>query len=701
MTESTATTKASTNSLENGRFARIIFRIRPNLANLSGSAQIQAFVHTAIAVYLAPVVIISLIWLISATDFSRLITSWPSVVILFVAILFMNRRTFTLEVASEEGGLSFISSLSNLALWAGILITGSLILWIPLLVSIVLRVRAAYQLRTYNQDPVWEPVSQLSQDILSELFAPLVALLVYGFLGGQLPLSVPSAGAWGAAFVSMFVAAVLPGLIMLPTFSYMNRAADVQVSGFGLTRFLLQITALSLIMSPFAVLVALAFIQGGLWAFFFFIVGIVLVNMLAFHMSQTAEQSRQRTRELTHLEALSEAILQAPPDAASLPDILRNHLPRLYPHHFDLVEVHLFAENGDGWTVHHPANKFPLLEETWQALANAPDDYLILEDVVLPTMKAVYGDAVLVKIPEIVPGLETAVPTCIGGVYLLRHKQHADTQDSLPAVRALASQMGSALYRTKAHQEMLTSHKMTQELEFAGHIQASFLPKQIPQIAGWDITAAIIPARQTSGDFYDFIELDNGRLGLLVADVSDKGTGAALYMALSRTLLRTYAFQYPDNPEIVLKLSNERILADTETDQFVTLFYGVLNPETGQMIYANAGHNPSFVINNAQDKPLSLGQTGIPLGMFPDMDWQQETIQLASGDVLAMYTDGVPEAENSDKTEFGEAPMITAVLAHIDDTVTVMETAVIDAIHAFVADAPQFDDITLMIVKRL
>lgn len=697
MTESTPTIE-----LRNGRFAHIIFRIRPNLAKLSGGAQLQAYVHTAMAVYLAPLAIISLIWLVLATDFSRFATNWLAFVILFVAIFFMDRQTFTLEMTNERGGLSFNSSLSNLALWAGILIAGPLILWVPLLVSVILRANAGYQLRKYNQDPVWEPISQLAQDILSELFAPLVALLVYVFLGGELPLATPDFQAWGAAFVAMFVAATLPGLVLLPILSYLNRGAGVPLSGTSLTQILLQITALSLVMSPFAVLVALAFAQGGLGAFFFFILGIVLVNMLAYHMSQTAEQSRQRTRELTHLETLSEAILQAPPDASNLPDILRTHLPRLYPHQFDLVEVHLFAENGDaGWTVHHPANKFPLLAETWETLANAYDDHLILEDVVLPGMKAVYGDAVLVKIPEIVPGAETAVPICIGGVYLLRHKQHADTQHSLPAVRALASQMGSALYRAKAHQEMLTSHKMTQELEFAGHIQASFLPKYVPQIAGWDITATIIPARQTSGDFYDFIELDNGRLGLLVADVSDKGTGAALYMALSRTLLRTYATQYPDNPELVLKLSNERILADTETDQFVTLFYGVLDSETGQLVYANAGHNPSFVINGSPDKPLSLGQTGIPLGMFPDMDWQQTTIQLAVGDVLVMYTDGVPEAENSDRAEFGEAPMITAVRDHMDDGVGVMETAVIDAIHQFVGDAPQFDDITLLIVKRV
>jgi len=689
-------------SIENGRFARIIFRVRPNLTDLTGAVQLQAISHTVMAISLAPIVIISLIWLVLVTDFSRFVTSWPSFIILFGAILLMNRYTFTLEVSGEQGSLSFISSLSSLALWAGILIAGPLILWVPLLVTIIVRLHSARQLRNYNQDPVWEPMSVVFQDVLTEVFSPLVALLVYRALGGELPLTTPTMQAWGIAFVAMFVAAILPGLVILPVFSYLNRLAGISISGLSLAQYLLQIAALSLVMSPFAVLVALAFSQGGLWAFVFFIVGIVLVNMLAYHMSQTAEQSRQRTRELIHLEALSEDMLLAPPEASNLPDLLRKHLPRMYPHNFDLVEVRLFSENGyAGWTVHHPANKSPLPDEMWQALVEADDDHLILPDVVLPEMDVAYGDGVLVQIREIVPGAETAVPTCIGGVYLLRHNQHADTLDSLPAVQALASQIGSALYRAKAHEEMLASHKMAQELEFAGTIQASFLPMHIPEIDGWDITAAIIPARQTSGDFYDFIELDNGRLGLLVADVSDKGTGAALYMALSRTLLRTYAMQYPDNPEIALKLSNERILADTETDQFVTLFYGVLEPETGMLVYANAGHNPSFIINATQDEPPALFHTGIPLGMFPDMDWQQETIQLASGDVLAMYTDGVPEAENIDRVEFGEAPMITAVRDHLDESVTVMETAVLDAVRDFVGEAPQFDDITLMIVKRM
>ncbi len=687
---------------ENGRFSRIILRIRPDLTDLAGPAQIQAFSHTGIAVYLFPLVVISLVWLILATDFARFADSLPSFIILFAAILLMNRQTFTLEVTNEQGGLSFISSLSNLALWAGILIAGPLILWIPLLVTLVLRIHAARQLRNYNQDPIWEPLSMMAQDILSEVFAPLVALLVYDWLGGYLPLSTPNLQAWGVAFVAMFIAAVLPGLVILPVFSYLNKVSGIPMTGIGITQFILQITALSLIMSPFALLVALAFAHGGLWAFFFFVIGIVLVNLLAYHMSQTAEQSRQRSRELTHLEALSEEILQAPPDASELPAILNKHIPRMFPNIFDLVEIRLLAtENSPGWVVCHPQNKQPVTAEMWQSLAQAEGDKLVLQDVVLPDMKSVYGDAVMVQIPDIVPGEETAVSQPIGGVYLLRHTRHAYTQDSLPAIEALASQIGSALYRAKAHQEMLASHKMAQELEFAGRIQASFLPTEIPERDGWDITAAIIPARQTSGDFYDFIELENGRLGLLVADVSDKGTGAALYMALSRTLLRTYAMQYPDNPEVALKLANERILVDTESEQFVTLFYGVLDPESGTLVYANAGHNPSFVINSSPGEPLSLGHTGIPLGMFPDMDWQQETVQLAPGDVIVIYSDGVPEAENSAREEFGEAPMITAVRTHLAEPVTVMETAVLDAVRDFVGEAPQFDDITLMIIKRV
>jgi sigma-B regulation protein RsbU (phosphoserine phosphatase) len=270
----------------------------------------------------------------------------------------------------------------------------------------------------------------------------------------------------------------------------------------------------------------------------------------------------------------------------------------------------------------------------------------------------------------------------------------------LGAVDSLASQIGTALTRAQNHADMMAFHKAQQELEFAGHIQNSFLPKDVPQADQWQISAALVSARQTSGDFYDFIPLESGLIGIVVADVSDKGTGAALYMALSRTLLRTYAMESGNHPEVALARTNDRIRADAESDQFVTLIYGILDPETGILTYANAGHNPGFLLRAGSDEVESLPNTGIPLGMFEEMAWKQIQIQINPGDILLLYSDGVPEAQNIAEEEYGEDRMITHGQAGMGQPAADTQIAIIDSINDFVGDAPQFDDITLMVVAR-
>src|SRR5690606_32138120 len=133
------------------------------------------------------------------------------------------------------------------------------------------------------------------------------------------------------------------------------------------------------------------------------------------------------------------------------------------------------------------------------------------------------------------------------------------------------------------------------ELALARQMQASFLPTELPHIPGWELGAPLRPARQTSGDFYDILEVAGARLALIVADVADKGMSAALFMALTRTLLRTYAADFPDDPARVLSAANRRLLSDSSDDSFVTVFYAVLDVDTGALCYANAGHNPPFI----------------------------------------------------------------------------------------------------------
>jgi serine phosphatase RsbU (regulator of sigma subunit) len=320
---------------------------------------------------------------------------------------------------------------------------------------------------------------------------------------------------------------------------------------------------------------------------------------------------------------------------------------------------------------------------------------------VLPGNKGVYGDGLATKIIAVRPGDQDEQARCIGGVYLLRHLSLGKSQDSLAAAQSLASQVASAVYRAEVHAETMAFQKMEQELEFAGRVQHSFLPSHVPQVEGWQLSAILEPARQTSGDFYDFVTLGEHRLGILVADVADKGTGAALYMALSRTLIRTYALQYDNNPSLVLSKANERLLSDTQSDQFVTVFYGVLQTDTGKLIYSSAGHNPAYIIHTGNgEEHKSLYRTGIPLGIFEEMEWEQEEIQLLHGDVLLMYTDGVTDAQDDTDNLYDDHRLLAAGQANLGRSAEEIKEAIIQSINDFVGDAPQFDDITLLVAVR-
>lgn len=251
-----------------------------------------------------------------------------------------------------------------------------------------------------------------------------------------------------------------------------------------------------------------------------------------------------------------------------------------------------------------------------------------------------------------------------------------------------------------------TNRKMAQELALAGEVQASFLPRELPRVPGWQLSATLKPARETSGDFYDLISLPDSRLGILVADVSDKGAGAALYMALSCTLIRTYALQFPGQPELVFSATNRRILRDTGADQFVTVFYGILDPNQGMLMYANAGHPPPFHVGASEDDIGELTGTGIPLGVFQDRGWGQEGLQVDPGDTLVFYTDGITEACNAQGELFGEGRLrgsVRAALAPAGSqrrSAQEVQDAILADVQSFVGEVPPSDDIALVVLMR-
>lgn len=282
-------------------------------------------------------------------------------------------------------------------------------------------------------------------------------------------------------------------------------------------------------------------------------------------------------------------------------------------------------------------------------------------------------------------------------------------------------QLEEVLARVETHLALRQLQKQLQdankrfedELALAAEIQASFLPGELPEISGWQLRAKLIPARETSGDFYDVISLPDGRLGLVVADVTDKGTGAALYMALSRTLLRTYAVENDLRPDLAFNAAHRRIIADTSSSQFVTTFYGVLDPASGTLTYANAGHNPPYLFNsqNGSDVPVAfqeLTNTGPPLGlrMFKDVTWERKEVALMPGDVLVLYSDGITEAQDAQGEFFEEERLLEVVQAHLvaekrdGPSAPDIEDAILAKVYEFMGDAPQSDDITLMVLVR-
>jgi sigma-B regulation protein RsbU (phosphoserine phosphatase) len=251
------------------------------------------------------------------------------------------------------------------------------------------------------------------------------------------------------------------------------------------------------------------------------------------------------------------------------------------------------------------------------------------------------------------------------------------------------------------------NRRMERELTLAGQVQASFLPRALPEIPGWQLAVALNPARETSGDFYDVNLLPNGCLGLLVADVVDKGVGAALFMALSWSLIRTYAAEYPMQPEAVLGAVNHSILKETSAHQFVTVFYGILDPVTGTLIYCNAGHSlPYLFRTQGRAEVQELEPTGTALGIYEDKAWVQKVVQLAPGDVLVLYTDGVTEARKGPGMLFGEERLLEAVRTSLvpseagEPSAQDVRDAVLAQVGQFVSGAPQSDDIALLVLVR-
>ncbi|GAB6286500.1 MAG: hypothetical protein STSR0009_27010 [Methanoregula sp.] len=241
------------------------------------------------------------------------------------------------------------------------------------------------------------------------------------------------------------------------------------------------------------------------------------------------------------------------------------------------------------------------------------------------------------------------------------------------------------------------------ELQIAAEIQRDFLPDTLPVTEGFCIAARSIPAREVGGDFFDVIPMEGIPLsdpltGIVIGDVSGKGVPAALFMALSRIVVRVTA-QRDAVPADVIATANSVIATNSRTGMFVTLFYGILDHRTRTLTYVNAGHNPPLLFRTGSDIPEELPATGIALGAMEDACYRQETVALGTGDLVLLFTDGITEAINADVEMYGQERLLAVMNENRMRTPCEIMDAVIQSVVAFSGSQPQFDDITLLVVK--
>ena len=250
--------------------------------------------------------------------------------------------------------------------------------------------------------------------------------------------------------------------------------------------------------------------------------------------------------------------------------------------------------------------------------------------------------------------------------------------------------------------QAIAHRQITQELAEAGRVQNTFIPTHSPTLAGYQVSGVLLPAHETSGDFYDFIQLKGDKLGVVIADVADKGAGAALYMAMSRTLIRTYAGEEARDPDEVILQVNRRILTDTNQGIFLTVVYGILDPQSGAFTYVNAGHNPPCLLrSNGGDKSCTtLEKTGTLVGIFEENTWETKSVTLEPGDCLIFYTDGITESQNEAGEFFGLQRLQQSLYTSTANTAEGLLNNLLETVQVFTGSAPRLDDVTLIVIKK-
>jgi len=369
-----------------------------------------------------------------------------------------------------------------------------------------------------------------------------------------------------------------------------------------------------------------------------------------------------------------------------------------------------FQFSGVDLLVRNPKGDQYILAAAKETAASLPTDHPVLSIFEDHQPQTAPGAPIFAAIAETFPDLAADVlyplssPEGLLAVLCLQMAAGADREGELELLELLSGSLTLAFDNAYLVEASKKQARTTRELEIARQIQLSFLPASFPKSEDFQIAAHYLPARQVGGDFYDVISLPDGKLVLVVADVSDKGVPAALFMALSRSYVRVYsnpkskAFRM-SSLENVLQAVNDSLAEGNESNMFVTLFYGLLDLKTRGLRYVNAGHNPPMLVGPGEGQASFISGKGIALGVFGGVSFEEHELTLERGQAIVFYTDGVTEARNPAGEFYGEERLTHSATACIDLDAEGIVAHIRRDLETFVADAPQADDISILVLK--
>ncbi len=272
------------------------------------------------------------------------------------------------------------------------------------------------------------------------------------------------------------------------------------------------------------------------------------------------------------------------------------------------------------------------------------------------------------------------------------------TEDHLKVLTTLASVAAIRVENARLMEEQIERERLEQELQLASEIQQRFQPAQAPHVPGYELQGISFPCYEIGGDYYDFIERENGRMVVTLGDVSGKGTAAALLMSSLHAAVHAQSASHESLTETIAAVNNY-LAENTPANRFVTLFYAELDPKTGVLSFINAGHNPPLIVHAAGTME-NLASGGLPLGIRPNADYKEGRTQLQPNDVMVIFSDGVSEALNPEGEEFGTQRLYEVVSRNMDASAAGIRDRIEAALTKWSQGTPAADDITLVIVKR-